>query len=431
MRPTRVLIWSVVALSMVALYPPLRGTIMIVSALFVVLVIVDFCFTVGVNKKHFKVLRDMANSLAIRRMSTVRLKFRPHLRRMIRMTIRDRCPLELDPRESEVSHNVPQNSWLHIKYTIRPSMRGNFVLECVDIRVDSPLSFWQRIIALPCVTNVRVFPDFSQISKYLKILLANQTIQLGMRKQHRRGMGLDFHQLREYRMGDALNRLDWKATSKRRSLISREYQDERSQQLLFLIDTGKRMHSDDISASLFDQALDAVLLLSYIALQQGDRVAALCFGQMNRWIASINGLSAIPRMLNQTYDLQTGTYASDYVAAAEEALMRHRKRALIVLVTSFRSDDEELPIALKLLSTRHIVLLANLQESMIDIALDTNINSVDQALTVLGIAKYIEERSVVVSKCKNACTKVVEGKPKDLPIHMVNAYWELKRSGKF
>ena len=291
------------------------------------------------------------------------------------------------------------------------------------------LGFWQRIVHVECSDDVRVYPDFSQITKYLQLLLVHQTNQMGIKKQVRRGEGLEFLQLREYRQADPLNRIDWKATSKRRNLISREFQEERSQQLLFLVDTGRRMHSHDGEVSLFDRTLDAMTLLSYIALSQGDRVSILCFGQENRWIPSQTGLSAVGSLLRHTYDLQTGTVASDYVAAAEELLTRQRKRALVVLITSLRDDDKDLPSALRLLAVRHSVLLASLRENTPNETLKTRIQNIDQALAVLGAAKYLEERTKALNECRRACHLVVDTLPSELYARLVNAYWYMKRAG--
>ena len=62
----------------------------------------------------------------------------------------------------------------------------------------------------------------------------------------------------------------------------REYQDERDQCVVFLLDCGRRMRADEGSAarrgSHFDAALDALMLLAYVALKEGDEVGAMTFG---------------------------------------------------------------------------------------------------------------------------------------------------------
>ena len=98
---------------------------------------------------------------------------------------------------------------------------------------------------------------------------------VGAHLRRRRGEGTEFQQLREYRLGDSLRQIDWKATQRARKLISRDYQDERNQQVMLLVDTGRRMLARDDGLSHFDHVLNAALLVAYIALRQGDVVGLL------------------------------------------------------------------------------------------------------------------------------------------------------------
>ncbi|MCY4143264.1 MAG: DUF58 domain-containing protein [Gammaproteobacteria bacterium] len=429
MKPTKNLALAILLLAGLFFFEELRTIAIVLSVVVAGMTVFDAVavFTQSIPT----VKRRISSSLAFGQESTVHLEINNECKHKIRLTVNDRCPLELNPTGMPLTESVQTDNALVIDYTIRPALRGDFDFHYVDIAVDSRIGFWQRVLHIGCEDHVRVYPDFSQITTYLKLLMVHQTIQLGIKKQIRRGEGLEFLQLREYRQADPLNRIDWKATSKRRSLISREFQDERSQQILFLVDTGRRMHSHDSEVSLFDRTLDAMTLLSFIALRQGDRVAVLCFGNEQRWIPSLSSLSSISELLHHTYDLHTGTVASDYIAAAEATLVRQRKRSLVVLLTSLRDDDQELPSALRLLATRHSVLLASLRENVLEESLNMDVQDIDDALAVLGAAKYVEERSNVLGNCKNSCHMVVDSRPQDFPVRIVNAYWQMKRSGQF
>jgi uncharacterized protein (DUF58 family) len=308
-KPTKLLVVAVLLVTAASVFQEYQS-IVIALACALLLIVVGDALTL-LNRANLIVSRRVPNTLAFGQTSTVNLYVQHDLKQKVRASINDRCPLELGPKGMPTKSDIEPESTKLIEYTIVPTRRGDFKLECVDIAVDSMIGFWQRIVHVECRDNVRVYPDFSQITKYLQLLLVHQTNQMGIKKQVRRGEGLEFLQLREYRQADPLNRIDWKATSKRRNLISREFQEERSQQLLFLVDTGRRMHSHDGEVSLFDRTLDAMTLLSYIALSQGDRVAVLCFGHESRWIPNQTGLSAVGSILQHTYDLQTGTVASE------------------------------------------------------------------------------------------------------------------------
>jgi len=256
-----------------------------------------------------------------------------------------------------------------------------------------------------------------------------QVHQLGIKLAPRRGDGLEFHQLREYRSGDALRQVDWKATARHSKLISKEYQEERDQQVLFLLDGGRRMRSQDGALSHFDHALNAVLLLAYVALKQGDSVSALSFGSQRIWLAPMRGVSAINRLLQEVYRLQCGLHAADYVSAAEEVLRTQRKRALVVLLTNLREEDEDLAPALKLLRKRHVVLLANLREVALDPIREDPIHDFSDALQYAGTMDYLighRERHRTLARLANVA---IQTTPAELPIAVVNSYWQIKRSG--
>jgi uncharacterized protein (DUF58 family) len=64
------------------------------------------------------------------------------------------------------------------------------------------------------------------------------------RTSKRRGGESEFERLREYRRGDEYRSIDWKATARRQKLISREYQLESNQNILFLLDAGRLMTAE-------------------------------------------------------------------------------------------------------------------------------------------------------------------------------------------
>jgi uncharacterized protein (DUF58 family) len=254
---------------------------------------------------------------------------------------------------------------------------------------------------------------------------------MGVLRRRRRGAGLEFHQLRDYRQDDAPRQIDWKASSRHRRLISREYQDERDQQLVFLLDCGHRMRTKDEDLSHFDHALNALLLLAYVALRQGDAVGFATFGHEEpRFIAPRKSVATVPALLNGVYDLQPSLQPGDYVRAVEQLLRRVRRRALVVLATTLREEDEEpLHEALQALRRRHLVVLAALREAVLDDVRQTPVRTFDHAL-VYGVATdYIRARDRQLGVLRRRGMRVIDVEPRHLPERLVNQYWEIKRAG--
>ena len=79
-----------------------------------------------------------------------------------------------------------------------------------------------RSIFVEAADEVRVYPDFRAVSRFALLALDDRQSQMGIHMRRRRGEGTEFFQLREYREGDSMRQIDWKATSRRLQLISRE-----------------------------------------------------------------------------------------------------------------------------------------------------------------------------------------------------------------
>src|SRR5690606_8927446 len=173
--------------------------------------------------------------------------------------------------------------------------------------------------------------------------------------------------------GDPVRRIDWKATLRFHKPIVRKYQNERDQAVVLMIDCGRRMRADDRQGGMggahFDQALNATMLLSYVALKQGDAVGAMTFGAPlhdRRWFTPRKGAATLNALMGELYDVQPTPTHSDYLSAAQELLRHQRKRSLVIVITNFRDEDaNELGQALRLLRSRHLVLTASLREGIV------------------------------------------------------------------
>ena len=277
---------------------------------------------------------------------------------------------------------------------------------------------------------MRVFPNFAAVRKYAQLATSHHLSQLGIHKKRRRGEGMEFHQLREYREGDSLRQIDWKATARMRRLISRDYQDERDQQVVFLLDCGRRMRTRDGELSHFDHTLTAVLLTAYVALREGDATGLLTFAGEERWLPPRKSGAALDELLKTLYDLQPTPVATDYLAAARVFMTRVRKRSLVILVTNLRDEeDDTLLPALRLLRARHLVLLANLREQSLERALEDPVTDFDSALLHGAVHDYLDQRRKSFERIHAQGVLSLDVLPEQLSVTLVNRYLALKRGG--
>ncbi len=378
--------------------------------------------------------RVLPHALALGVSRKVALKVANTGANAITLTAHDHVPALLNVTGLPANIRIPGGSETTVWYDVTPSQRGAARFGWIEALVDSPFGFWRRRRWLAEPTMVQVYPNFAAVAKFALLATDNRLSRLGVKLKRRRGDGMEFHQLREYRQGDSLRQIDWKATTRQRKLISRDYQDERDQRLMFLLDSSRRMRAQDGDYSHFDQALNSLMLLAFVALKQGDSVGALSFGQAvggDRYFAPDKGAAALTRLTNTFHDLQPQPRTGDYLEAAKALMVRVPKRAMVVILTNLRDEDEdELQLAIRVLSTKHLVVLASLREAALDTVLERDVKTFDDALEVASAQHYLEARGRTFSRLVRKETFALDVPPAMLPIALVNQYLEIKRSGR-
>jgi len=316
-------------------------------------------------------------------------------------------------------------------YRIHPDMRGEFVFGRTELCLFSPLRLWQHLRQTGDAQRLRIFPHLAPLTRLAQVTTEHASRLIGAHPKRRRGEGTDFHQMREYRIGDSLRQIDWKASRRAHKLISREYQDERNQQLLLVLDTGRRMLArDGGKLSHFDHALNACLLLAWLALREGDGVGLLATGGQQRWVMPKRGMGAMQTLLDASYDLQPAAVETDYLAAASELSRCQRRRALVMLVTNLRDEDiEDVLASVRVLQRRHVVVVASLRERALDEVLETSVETFKDAIRAGAAARYLGQRRAAHDALRQRHVSVLDVTAEQLPGALVEHYLTIKRAG--
>ncbi|MES2262362.1 MAG: DUF58 domain-containing protein [Pseudomonadota bacterium] len=322
-------------------------------------------------------------------------------------------------------------AWVAVGYRLRPDRRGDAGFGAPHVRIATRLGLWQRAHRIGPQQQVKVFPDFSRTLGQTLAATDRRAPAAGAIRKRRRGEGTDFRQLREYRQGDSQRSIDWKATARQQKPISREYQEERDQQVVFLLDTGRRMLARDDGGSHFDHALQAVLSLGFIAQKQGDAVGLMSFGAHSRWLAPHKGRAGFDHLLAGVYDLHPGECAPDYAQAAGALLTRLGKRAFVVVITNLRDeDDHAMRSACELLGTRHMVLCASLREQALDQAAAAPADHFAAALRHSATLHYLQQRRAAIRRLGLRAGALVDVAPRQLSTALIGRYLDIKESGQ-
>jgi uncharacterized protein (DUF58 family) len=206
---------------------------------------------------------------------------------------------------------------------------------------------------------------------------------------------------------------------------------------MLLVDCGRRMRADDRQVgpgtAHFDQILNAVMLLTYVALKQGDAVGALTFGTPTgeeRWFAPRKGAATLNALMGELFSVQPTLTHSDYLAAAQNLLRKQTKRALVIVITNFRDEDaSELGQALRLLRSRHIVLTASLREAAVRELIAQPLRSPESTIEVASAHLYEQSRRDAFNRIAARDALMVDAEPERLGIELVNRYQAVKKAG--
>lgn len=433
MIPTQRTVWLALlmfaAAVIAALMPDYAAMFRMVLYIVIGMLLIDVLSLASRRSIRFE--RKVMHALSLGAWSQVELTIHNRYQQALKLAVFDHVPAEVEQEDLPLQVMIPPHNWAKLQYRVKPIKRGPARFTKVQYQRYSMLGFWKTNRIQSLISDVRIYPNFAPVMQYTLLATDQRLNQMGILKRRRRGQGLDFHQLREYREGDSLRQVDWKATSRMHKLISRDYQEERDQQIVFLVDCGRRMLAHDDQLSHFDHTLNAILLLSHVALRQGDAVGLMTFSGHERWMSPRKSMASVNSILNSIYDLQPSLQSPDYTQAAIRLMSRQKRRALIILITNLRDEDaSELIPALHIMRKRHLVLLASMQESAIRHMLDEPVNGFDSALNHASAQHYLNYRREAHQKIEGHGVLNVDSLPQALPISIVNRYLEIKTSGR-
>jgi len=178
--------------------------------------------------------------------------------------------------------------------------------------------------------------------------------------------------------------------------------------------------------------LNALMLLSYVALKEGDEVGAMTFGTPGgeqRLFAPRKGSATLNAIMARLHDIEPSIAHSDYQRAARDLMSAHRKRALVIVLTNFRDEDAaELRPALKMLRTRHLVLLASLRERVHRELTEQPLMRQQQAVVIAGAHLFEQSRRDAFRRMVGIDPLAIDVEPSQLGVALVNHYHAVKRA---
>jgi uncharacterized protein (DUF58 family) len=374
--------------------------------------------------------------------------------RAVTFAMRDVAPQWLLSR-GETAHGscAPGQAW-RLSYTVFPLRRGDYTLGPAAVRYRGPLGLAWRQPTPVGGDPVKVYPNLLAIRTYEALLHRGHLTEIGLHRTRRRGEGTEFDRLRTYTPDDEYRRINWKATARAGAPIVVDYQVERSQSILVALDTGRLMSmrvplpealaasdgdippDDQLSApralTRLDYALNAAVLLSYVAQEYGDRIGLLAFSdRISRYVAPKAGRGQFLVMTEALYNLEAESTATDYTGAIGYLRTRNPRRSLIILFTDLAEADAGAQLVRDLanLVPRHLPLVVTLQDPTVmqlAAAPAADAPSVYQRAVAQDL---LDRRDQLLAELRSRGVLTLDVSADQLSPQLINRYLEVKARG--
>ena len=382
------------------------------------------------RKGAIKATRSTPGRFALGVRAPVTLTLHHDLKRPVPVRLHDGLPPWSEADDLPWLGVLPPDEVTHVAYDLHFTRRGAQTFSAAHLLATSTLGLWERLHLVGGESETRCYPNYEPVVRFALLATANREEQMGIVRKRKSGAALDFHQLRDYQDGDVLSRIDWKATSRRQALISRDYEDQKNQTIILVPDCGRRMRAMDGELSQFDHCLNAMLLIAFIALRQGDEVGVIGFGGVQRWLKPVKGAASMPKLLNHLYDYETTGEPSDFIEAAERVMARQKRRALIIFLTNLRTEDSShLLTAVRLMQRRHMTLVATLREAEMETRAAQKVQTLHDALSFGALCSYFQQRERLLENLRASRIMTIDETAQNLPVALANRYLDIKGAG--
>lgn len=423
----------------ISLADPLRWLTVIYFLAVGALLVSDLLLTSRPDQIEVERLNDSRLSIGADNLVTVLLANRSAL--PLQLRIRDEFPYQFPSDAQFLDAWLPAYDIFEAQYRVHPLQRGDYTFGDIVLRYQSRFRTFIRQARYPAQATVKVYPNVLEVRKYDLLARKGMLYELGLRQARVYGVGTEFERLREYTTDDEFRRINWKATARRGKPIAAEYETERSQHVVSLIDTGRLMRppvGDSAGASgpglaRLDYVINTALLLSYVASLKGDHIGMLAFADdVSSYLAPRRGKGQFYRMLESLYNVQSQPVEADYQRALSYLSFKHKRRSLVILFTDLVTLDAARPLIANMarLARRHLPICVTISDPNISNLAGRPVSSAGP-LYRRGVAEILlDERQVILDTLNRSGVMTIDVPADKLTVSVINTYLALKARGR-
>ena len=393
---------------------------------FAVLGLTFLTYLLAPTGKNIALVRRFDRVLSVRVDNLIRLRVENDSYTPIRFRLREEPPGEFSADRLEFDLYLQPGEQRELKYHVNPNERGDYFFYDSFIRTPGPLGMVFRQSRLPTREIVRVYPNVLALRKFDLLKQRGRLQQIGIRRSRLKGVGSDFDSLREYSTGDDYRKIDWKATARRGKFIVREFEAERNQPVVIVVDYGRLMLAEVEHIEKLDYVLDAALMLGNAAANAHDLIGLMVYAdRVERWIPPKKGRAQLGLILETLHALKAEPIAANARDSFGYLATRWKRRSLMVVFTEIEDADsaKDLLTVLGPLARRHICLVV----TVADPNLKKQIVSEGPFVRTAGLL-FNEDREKAHRLFNQQGVRTLDAEPQELAAALVNYYLDIKAS---
>ena len=326
-----------------------------------------------------------------------------------------------------------------VRYQLRPTERGVYGFGRVRVFVSTRLGLVQRRFTCCEPQDVKVYPSYLMLRQYELLAMSNNLTEMGIKRIRRIGHNTDFEQIRDYVAGDDFRTINWRATARRSVSVTPRimvniYQEERSQQVFCLIDKGRMMQQTFRGMTLLDYAINASLVLSFVAVNKQDKAGLVTFSDRFETFVPASRQPGQMQILQEALYAEHTQFGETDYSALLAGLSRHvTHRSLFILYTSFTTMTalrRQLSY-LRQLAQRHRLLVVFFEDEELRDFAATNSSLITHHSSLLTYQRIIAEKfayeqRLIVSTLRQYGIQALLTTPQNLSVDVINKYLEIK-----
>lgn len=347
----------------------------------------------------------------------------------VKVEVIDEIPFVFQRRDICFKATVDAKDSTTIEYKLKPKERGVYGFGNIRTFATVGLGMVSRRFTTKAKRDVKVYPSYLMLRQYELLAMSNNLQELGIKKIRRVGHNTDFEQIKEYVQGDDYRTINWKASARRHALMVNVYQDERSQNIYNVIDRGRVMQQAFDGMTLFDYAINASLVLSYVAIRKDDKAGLITFDErFETFIPASKQSGQMETLMDSLYAQKTSFGETDYFSLCVHVDKHINRRSLLVLYTNF-SDMVSMRRQmsyLQQLARKHVVLVVFFLDKEQQEFIDTPAVDVEDYYRHVIAEKFSYEKRLIVSTLRQNGIYSLLTTPDQLSVNIINKYLELK-----